>query len=53
MKKWDFPGCWVVVYYPSRQRIRQGTASSFGEGIIKSPIFDRMRSVQNIKVDFQ
>lgn len=31
----------------------ENIASSFGEGMIKSSISDKMRSVQNIKVNFQ
>lgn len=30
-----------------------GTASSFGEQMIKSSILDKMRNLQDTKVDFQ
>ena len=50
MKEWDFPEGWGGGILSIKT---ENIASSFGEGMIKSSISDKMRSVQNIKVNFQ
>lgn len=41
-----------MVYYPSRQRILPWTVSRFGEGMIKSSVFDKTRKCAEYKSGF-